>query len=91
MELYDIETDSEVFKQGILTLDPVTFPDDPEAMLTAVYKCERSILDDGKFIVGIGGEHTISVGLVRANVYKYQFFSILIILSLPEFLLLRHP
>ena len=31
MELYDIETYSEVFKQGIVTLDPVSFPDDPEA------------------------------------------------------------
>ena len=77
MELYDIETDSEVFKQCIVTLDPVTFPDDPKAMLTAVYKCARSILDDGKFIVGIGGEHTISVGLVRAVAEKFPNLTVL--------------
>ena len=77
MELYDIETDFEVFKQGIVTLDPVLFPDDPEAMVNAVYKCARSILDDGKFIVGIGGEHSISVGLVRAMAEKFPNLSVL--------------
>ena len=77
MELYDIETDSEVFKQGIVTLDPVLCPDDPEAMVTVVYERARSIVNDGKFMVGIGGEHTISVGLVRAVAEKFRYLSVL--------------
>lgn len=32
MELYDIETDSEVYTRGIATLDPVTEASSPEAM-----------------------------------------------------------
>ena len=77
MELYDIETDSEVFKQGIVTLDPVLCPDDPEEMVTAVYKRAGSILEKEKFIVGIGGEHTISIGLVRAAAEKFSDLSVL--------------
>lgn len=77
MELYDIETDSEVFKRGIVTMDPVSCPDDPEAMVTVVYKRAKSILEDGKFIVGLGGEHTISVGLVRAVAEKFRYLSVL--------------
>jgi agmatinase len=77
MELYDIETDSEVFRQGIVTLDPVLCPDDPEEMVTAVYKRAGSILEKGKFIVGLGGEHTISVGLIRAVAEKFPDLSVL--------------
>lgn len=77
MELYDIETDSEVFKHGIVTMDPVLCPGDPEEMVNVVYKRARLILEDGKFVVGIGGEHTISVGLVRAAAEKFRNLSVL--------------
>jgi agmatinase len=71
LELYDIETGIEVFKQGIVTLDPVACPEEPEMMVSAVHERARSLLRDGKFIVGIGGEHTVSLGLVQA--YKEAF------------------
>jgi len=44
LELYDIETDSEVFKQGIVTLEPVLCPEEPGAMVAAVYERARPIL-----------------------------------------------
>ena len=37
MELYDIETDSEVYKRGIYLLDPIVVSDSPDAMVEAVY------------------------------------------------------
>jgi len=77
LELYDIETDSEVFKHGISTLDPVPCPDEPEKMVHAVYERAISIIDDGKFIVGLGGEHSISVGLVRAMAKNFPNLSVL--------------
>ena len=77
MELYDIETDFEVFKKGIVTLDPILCPDDPEEMVTAVYNRAVSILKKEKFIVGLGGEHTISIGLVRAVAEKFSDLSVL--------------
>ena len=77
LELYDIETDSEVFKHGIVTIDPVLCPKEPGEMVAAVYERARSILEDGKFIVGIGGEHTISVGLVQAAATRFSDLSVL--------------
>lgn len=77
LELYDIETDSEVFKRGIVTMDHVSCPDDPEAIVTVVHERARPIIDDGKFIVGIGGEHTISVGLVHAVAEKFPNLTVL--------------
>ncbi|HUV51227.1 MAG TPA: agmatinase [Anaerolineae bacterium] len=77
MELYDIEMDFEVFRQGIVTMDSVSCPDDPEDMVEAVYKRARPILEDEKFMVGIGGEHSISVGLVRAVAERFQNLSVL--------------
>ena len=77
LELYDIETDSEVFKKGIVTLDPLLCPEDPEKMVAAVSEHATSVIKDGKFIVGIGGEHSISVGLVKAMSKSYQNLSVL--------------
>jgi agmatinase len=77
LELYDIETNSEVFKKGIVTLDPVSCPDDPVKMVTTVSDRATSVIKDGKFIVGIGGEHSVSVGLVDAMSKNYQNLSVL--------------
>jgi len=74
MELYDIETDSEVFRRGMITMEPVHCPDDPWQMVTAVYERARPLVADGKFVVGIGGEHSVSVGLVRAVAEKSRIF-----------------
>jgi agmatinase len=77
MELYDIETDSEVFRRGIVTMDPVSCPADPQDMVAAVYQAAKKIISDGKFVVGIGGEHSISVGIVRAMAEKFQNLCVL--------------
>jgi agmatinase len=77
LELYDIETDSEVFRRGIVTLDPVVCPTDPGEMVAAVYDRARAVLKDGKFIVGLGGEHTVSVGLVKAVAEQFEDLSVL--------------
>lgn len=77
MEFYDIETDTEVFRQGIATLDPVCENASPEAMTDEVERRMNGILDDGKFPVLIGGEHSVSVGAFRAVARHYASFSIL--------------
>lgn len=77
MEFYDIETDSEVFKHGIATLDAVTEDSSPENMTNEVERRMNAILDDKKFPVLIGGEHSVSVGAFRAIAKHYDNFSIL--------------
>lgn len=77
MELYDIETDSEMFRCGIVTMKPVHCPDDPELMIGAVAERAESLVKDGKFVVGVGGEHSVSVGLVRAVAERFPDLSVL--------------
>jgi len=66
MELYDIETDSEVYKKGVYLADPVTENSSPEKMVEAVYHCTKKYLNRNKFVTLIGGEHSISIGSIRA-------------------------
>lgn len=77
LEFYDIETDSEVFKKGIATLDAVTENSSPEAMADEIERRMNTILDDKKFPVLLGGEHSVSVGAFRAVAKHYDNFSIL--------------
>lgn len=66
MELYDIETDSQVFKQGIHLLDAPAIEDSAHAMVNAVHSTVKSQLIRKKFVTLIGGEHSISIGSIRA-------------------------
>ncbi|HDS06668.1 MAG TPA: agmatinase [Bacteroides sp.] len=77
MELYDIETDSEVYRRGIHTDEPVTEGRDPETMVKAVQERVEEWLERDKFVVTIGGEHSVSLGAVRAHHQKYPGMSVL--------------
>ena len=66
MELYDIETDSEVYKQGIHLTDVVTENGSPETMVNAVHKLAKEYIKRNKFVTLFGGEHSISIGGIRA-------------------------
>lgn len=77
LEFYDIETDSEVYKKGIATLEPVLENATPEKMAEAVYQRMKTLLVDHKFPVLIGGEHSVSIGAFRAVSSFYPKFSIL--------------
>ena len=66
MELYDIETNSEVYKQGVHLTKPVTEDDSPESMVDAVHKVTKEYIKRNKFVTLFGGEHSISIGSIRA-------------------------
>lgn len=77
MELYDIETDSEVYKNGIYLGAPVTWNATPEAMADAVHQETKKYIKKNKFVTIIGGEHSISVGTIRAFNEVYQNLTVL--------------
>lgn len=77
MEVYDIETDSEVYKIGIFTHPPVVVDDAPEVMVREVRRHVDELMNEQKFVVTIGGEHSVSVGAIAAHVAKYQNISVL--------------
>ncbi len=69
VELYDEELDAEPYQVGIATVSPFgDFDDEPEQAVERIAsECEKMLKKD-KFVVGIGGEHTVTVGMVRAFV-----------------------
>lgn len=66
MELYDIETRTEVYKQGVYLADAITENSSPEAMVEAVHKSVKAFIKRNKFVTIVGGEHSISIGTIRA-------------------------
>ncbi|MDX1768890.1 MAG: agmatinase [Arenibacter troitsensis] len=66
MEWYDIETDTEVYQQGIYLANAVEEDSSPEAMVNAVHKVTKEYIKRNKFVTLFGGEHSISIGTIRA-------------------------
>ncbi|MCY2950561.1 MAG: agmatinase [Planctomycetota bacterium] len=77
LELYDIETDSQVYLSGIFTDEPVAGDLDPAEMVDSVRRRVQGHLANGKFVVVVGGEHSVSVGAVRAHADRYPGLSVL--------------
>jgi agmatinase len=67
MELFDIETGTEVYRRGIHTAAPVAEKSSPEAMAAAVTGRVEHHLGRGQFVVTVGGEHSVSIGSIRAH------------------------
>jgi len=66
MELYDIETDSEVYRQGVYLADPLEGFDSPDDMVQSVHKTVKDYIKRNKLVTMVGGEHSISIGAIRA-------------------------
>ena len=66
MELYDIETATEVYQQGIYLTDAISENASPEALVNAVHKSTKEFIKRNKFVTLFGGEHSISIGSIRA-------------------------
>ena len=66
MELFDIETRTEVYKKGVYLAPPVTEDASPEKMVESVYKTTKNYLKQDKFVTLFGGEHSVSIGSIRA-------------------------
>ena len=67
VEWFDEELGVEACHAGIATLEPVPCTElAPDQMHHAVLSAARGIVADGKYLVGIGGEHSVSSALVEA-------------------------
>ncbi len=78
IELFDSELGFEPCEKGICTLDELEpLVSDPEKMTKRIQDVAEKLLEKEKIVVSIGGEHTITVGLVQAFKRKYQNLSVL--------------
>ena len=76
LEFYDIETDSEVYQRGVYTDDTIDL-ENSEEMIASVYQRVKEHLAENKFVVTIGGEHSVAIGSVKAYNQKYENLSVL--------------
>jgi agmatinase len=77
MELYDIETESEVYKEGIFLADAITENSSPEAMVEEVHQITKKYINRNKFVTAFGGEHSISIGTIRAFNERFDNLTVL--------------
>jgi agmatinase len=79
VEFYDDEFDREVvFDSGIATLPPLKLKGkSPGVALGLIERQVGSLLAKSKFVVTLGGEHTISVAPIRAHHARFPAMSIL--------------
>jgi len=78
MELYDIGIDCEPYLAGIHTLPEVALHSaGPEAMVDRIEQIVGDLVGDRKFVVTLGGEHTVAVGAVRAYAKRTANLSVL--------------
>ncbi|WP_100610798.1 agmatinase [Confluentibacter lentus] len=66
MGLYDIETATEVYKQGIYLADAITENSSAEAMVKTVHETTKKYIKRNKFVTIFGGSHAVSIGTIRA-------------------------
>ncbi len=79
VELYDIETDSEVHLHGIHTFQLCDLPRSPEELNRVIRENFYSFTKDDKFPVMLGGNHSITHGAVQGI---KEYFSDLTVLQL---------
>src|SRR3989337_1182407 len=79
VEPYDDEL-GEIYTVGIFTVGTLNVEEihtDPKKVIDAVYHASKWIVKDNKFLVTLGGEHSISQGVIKAYKEKYKRLSVL--------------
>ena len=79
VECYDEELDGEIVnKVGICTLPPMNFTDKiNENAVTYIEQETEKLLNDDKFVVSLGAEHTVTYGFIKAFAKKYRNLTVL--------------
>lgn len=79
VEFFDEETAQEAYrKTGIATMQAIDFKGKTDKDAVDLIEAETlKHLNNGKFVVSLGAEHTVSLGFVKAHQQKYQNFSVL--------------
>jgi agmatinase len=78
VELYDDELDEETYRIGVHTL-PSWLPEDmePSACLEELEKVAAGLLSPGRFLLTLGGEHSIAPAPIRAHFARHPKMSVL--------------
>ncbi len=85
LELFDSELGAETYKVGIQTMDEVVpNVNSPLENSQVVEAVVAEVLDAGKLPVVIGGDHSLTLGAVRAALDKYPDIGVVILDAHPD-------
>lgn len=78
IEWYDMEIEKNPSELGIYTSPQIEVnTSGPDFNTENVYKATASLINREKFVIGLGGEHSVSWGYIKAHKELYGDFSIL--------------
>jgi agmatinase len=76
LELYDIDTGTEVYRNGIYTAGEIR-PESSDVLNREVHSAVLNYIQDRKFTVLLGGEHSVSYGAIKAHLEQNRNLSVL--------------
>lgn len=78
VELYDDELGGEFYHAGVATLPAVDVKGAyPAQVHERIVAAASPVIESGKFLIGFGGEHSVTSGLFRAARQKHRALSVL--------------
>lgn len=78
VELFDEELEFEPHTGGIATLQDMEVTAlGPQKMNQSIYQTAKKLVSQNKFVIMLGGEHSITYGLVKAYQEKYKDLTVL--------------
>jgi len=77
IEIYDEELEKNISDVGICTLEELKSGEKSETMVNIINEKIKELINDKKFIIVVGGEHSITPGVVKAISEKNDDLSIL--------------
>jgi len=78
VETFDYELEFEPCRAGICTLEGIKSDvSGPESVVEKIHLTQKQLLERKKKVVMLGGEHTVSIGAVRAHRERYPQLSVL--------------
>ena len=76
LELYDEVLETEPYEVGIFTAQAHVLPQSGEQVMTRLQADLQTLLALGKFVIVIGGDHSITSGYLRALRERYETFAV---------------
>lgn len=78
LELYDAELRRSPYRVGIHTLRAVEIVNgDAEAMVSRVERVTEQLLEAGKWVLTLGGDHLVAIGAIHAHARRFPGVSVL--------------
>jgi agmatinase len=79
VEFFDEELNKEIcFEKGICTLEAIKFGKlSTKKSIEKIYKEVKKQIEQGKFVITLGGEHSLSSAPIKAHFEKYDNLSVL--------------